>query len=358
MPSFISDVVKGVGNAIGGVANAVGSVIEPVAAVASFIPGPWQIPAMAFNGINSLAHGNILGAATSAFGMSNLGGFGGLTGFQGAAGATLDATQLSDAVNAYTSAGYTADQALGFVAQSAGTDASTLSGIMAGGGTLNMANQGLVGYSGGIGGAINSIFGQPTGAAGTASGILPGESGGMPTGTGGGSTFGIPNSTIGNVLKSAGSIYQSFNAPNVQSPSVAQAGADPYAPYRADAATQLNKLIQNPSMVYGMPGYQFAQQQGQKQIERAAASTGNLASGGTLSALQGQGAQTAQSWYDNYVKNLSTLSGAANNPASGQNAYNFAQDATAQAKDARQTALLQGLMGNQNSPGLIQSFFG
>ena len=353
MPSFIGDVVKGVGDAIGGVANAVGSVIEPVAAVASFIPGPWQIPAMAFNGINSLAHGNILGAATSAFGMSNLGGFGGLTGFQGAAGDTLNATQLSDAVNAYTSAGYTADQALGFVAQSAGTDASTLSGIMAGGGTLNMAAQGLVGYSGGIGGAINSIFGQPTGAAGTTAGSGTFGSNGSGTGTmNNASTFGIPNSTIGNVLKSAGSIYQAFNAPNVQSPSVAQAGADPYAPYRADAATQLNKLIQNPSMVYGMPGYQFAQQQGQKQIERAAASTGNLAGGGTLNALNQQGASTAQSWYDNYVSKLSMLSGANQSPFNGQQAYNAAQDATAQAKDARQTALLQGVQG------LATSFFG
>lgn len=348
MPSFIGDVVSGVGDAIGGVVDAVGEIAGPIASVASFIPGPWQIPAMAFNGINSLAHGNILGAAGSAFGLSNLGGFSGLTGFQGAAGATLDATQLSDAVNAYTSAGYTADQALGFVSQAAGTDASTLAGIMAGGGTLNMANQGLVGYSGGLGGAVNSIFGQPTGAAGTASGILPGESGGIPNG----STFGMNNSTIGNIFKAGAGIYQAFNQPGVQAPKIAQAGADPYAPYRADAAAQLNDLIQNPNKVYGMPGYQFAQQQGQKQIERSAAASGNLASGGTLSALQAQGAQTAQSWYDNYVKNLSTLSGAANNPASGQNAYNYAQESQAQSKDARNTALLQGIQG------LATSFFG
>ena len=45
MPSFIGDVVKGVGDAVGGVANAVSSIAAPVAAVASFIPGPWQIPA-------------------------------------------------------------------------------------------------------------------------------------------------------------------------------------------------------------------------------------------------------------------------------------------------------------------------
>jgi hypothetical protein len=346
MPEFIGDAVSGIGDAIGGAVDAVSGVLDPLAKVAAFIPGPWQIPAMAYNGINALSEGNILGAAGSAFGISNLGGFSGLTGFQGAAGATLDATQLGDAVNAYTSAGYTADQALGFVAQSAGTDVSTLAGIMSGGGTLSMAGQGLVGYSGGFGGAVNSIFGQPAGSAG--SGILPGESGGMPNG----STFGINNSTIGNVLKAGSSIYQAFNQPNVQSPTAAQAGADPYAPYRPAAAAELASLIQNPNKVYGMPGYQFAQQQGQKQIERSAAATGNLASGGTLSALQQQGAQTAQSWYDNYVKNLSVLSGAAQNPASGQNAYNAAQEAQAQSKDARNTALLQGIQG------LATSFYG
>jgi hypothetical protein len=348
--SFVGDIVSGVGDVIGGVADAVGSVIEPISAVASFIPGPWQIPAMAFNGLNSLAHGNILGAAGSAFGMSNLGGFSGLTGFTGATGATLDAAQLSDAVNAYTSAGYTADQALGFVSQAAGTDASTLAGIMAGGGTLNMANQGLVGYSGGLGGAVNSIFGNPTGAAGTAgTGVFGSNGAGMGTT---GSTFGMSNSTIGNILKSGASLYQAFNQPGVQAPKIAQAGADPYAPYRASAASELNDLIANPNKVYGMPGYQFAQRQGQKQIERNAAAAGNLASGNTLAALQAQGAQTAQSWYDNYVKNLSTLSGAANNPASGQNAYNYAQEAAAQSKDARNTALLQGIQG------LATSFFG
>ena len=348
MPSFIGDVVSGVADAVGGAVDAIGSavgdVIQPVATIASFVPGPWQIPAMAFNGVNALANGNVLGAAGSAFGISNLGGFSGLTGFEGATGATLDAAQLSDAVNAYTAAGYTADQAMNFVANAAGTDAGTLAGIMSGGGTLNMASQGLVGYSGGMGGAINSIFGQPTGAAG----ILPGESAGMPTS----STFGIPNSTIGNIFKAGSALYSAFNAPDVQAPRIAQAGADPYAPYRADAAKTLNDLIANPNKVYGMPGYQFAQQQGEKQIERAAAATGNLASGGTLSALQQQGAQTAQSWYDNYVKNLSVISGAQYSPSSGQEAYNAAQKATAERDAAQQKNLLMGIQG------LATSFFG
>ena len=347
---FVADVVGGVadavGSVVGGAVDAIGSVAGPIATIASFVPGPWQIPAMAYNGINALANGNILGAAGSAFGIGKLGGFGGLTGFTGATGATLNASQLSDAVNAYTAAGYTADQALNFVSQAAGTTASTLSGIMSGGGTLNMLDQGLVGYSGGFGGAYNSVFGNPTGAAGST--LVTGESGGIPTG----STFGMSNSTIGNILKAGSSIYQAFNQPDVQAPRIAQAGADPYAPYRASASAELNDLIKNPNKVYGLPGYQFAQEQGEKQIERAAAATGNLASGNTLSSLQQQGAQTAQSWYDNYVKNLSVLSGAAQSPASGQNAYNVAQEAQAQAEKSKQQNLLMGIQG------LATSFFG
>jgi hypothetical protein len=347
---FVGDVFESVGDIVSGIADVAGDVLDVVAPVASMIPGPWQIPAMAYNGINSLADGNILGALGSAYGINKLGGFSGLTGFQGAAGATLNASQLGDAVKAYTAAGYTTDQALNFVSQAAGTSASTLAGIMAGGGTLNMAGQGLVGYSGGFGGAVNSIFGQPAGFSGSS--LAAGESGGMIDNVLNGSTFGISNSTIGNVLKAGSSIYQAFNQPNVQAPRVAQAGADPYAPYRPAAAAELNALIQNPNKVYGMPGYQFAQQQGQKQIERSAASTGNLASGNTLNALQQQGASTAQSWYDNYVKNLSVLSGAANSPASGQEAYNMAQQAQSQAEKSRQQNLLMGIQG------LATSFFG
>ena len=310
----VGSVVGGVADAVGGVADAVGSVIEPVAAVASFIPGPWQIPAMAFNGINSLAHGNILGAAGSAFGLSGFGGAGSVV--YDASGMAIDAASVAS--GATELAGGLAYSATGQVL----------------GNAMDVASKAVASNSSGI-----------------FSGILPGESGGIPNGSGG-SIFGMSPSSIGNVLKSAGSIYQAFNQPGVQAPKIAQAGADPYAPYRADAATQLNDLIQNPNKVYGMPGYQFAQQQGQKQIERAAASTGNLAGGGTLNALNQQGASTAQSWYDNYVNKLSMLSGANQSPFNGQQAYNAAQDATAQAKDARQTALLQGVQG------LATSFFG
>jgi hypothetical protein len=356
MPEFVGDVFEGVGDVIGGVADVAGDVLDVVAPIASFIPGPWQLPAMAYNGLNSLANGDILGTIGSAFGIQSLGGFGGLTGFQGAAGGVMNASQIDDVIGAYTSAGFGPDDIAQFIGEASGNPGmsfKTISDIAKGGGTLNMAGQGLVGYSGGFGGAVNSIFGNPGGSVGNttlpdAGGVFGNNNAGMGTA---GSTFGMPNSKIKNIFEAGQSIYQAFNQPNVQAPRVAQAGADPYAPYRPAAAAELNALIQNPNRVYGMPGYQFAQQQGQKQIERSAASTGNLASGNTLNALQQQGASTAQSWYDNYVKNLSVLSGAANSPASGQEAYNMAQQAQAQAEKSRQQNLLMGIQG------LATSFF-
>ena len=331
MPSFIGDVVSGVADAVGGAVDAIGEIAAPVASIASFVPGPWQIPAIAFNGVNALANGNVLGAAGSAFGLSNMGGFGGLFGNTG--GVVYDASGM--AVDA-------ASVASGAVELAGGKAFDAIGNVL--GDAVEVANK-VASGGGGFSSTINSIFGNPS------SSIMPGESGGVPTSMGG-STFGIPNSQIKNILGAGSAIYNAFNAPDIQAPRIAQAGADPYAPYRADAAAKLNDLIANPNKVYGQPGYQFAQQQGAKQIERAAAATGNLASGHTLSALQEQGAQTAQSWYDNYVKNLSVLSGAANNPASGQNAYNVAQEAKNKAEADQQKNLLMGIQG------LATSFFG
>ena len=81
----------------------------------------------------------------------------------GAAGGVMDANQIQQAVNAYTSAGYTTDQALGFIGQAAGgIDPSVVQGIMNGGGTLNMAAQGALPSVAGAGSLIGKI--SPTSA--------------------------------------------------------------------------------------------------------------------------------------------------------------------------------------------------
>jgi hypothetical protein len=216
---------------------------------------------------------------------------------------------------------------------------------------------------GGIGsliGDIGSSFGMPGGTSGSGSlmnSFMPGESAGMIGGIpslGGyvGSMLGLDQSDIdfaGKLFNAGSSIYQAFNQPSTQSPQAAQNRTDPYAPYRQEAATKLNALMKDPSMVYGMPGYNFAQQQGAKQITRSNAATGNLASGSTLASLQQQGAQTAQSWFDNYVNKLQTQAGATFSPASGADAYSTAEDVKNQNEKAKQRAILEGLTMAGNS---------
>jgi hypothetical protein len=110
--------------------------------------------------------------------------------------------------------------------------------------------------------------------------------------------------------------------------------------------------MQNPNMVYGMPGYQFAQQQGAKNIQRQAAATGQGISGGTLASLQRQGAETAQNWFNQYVSTLGPQAGV-NNANLGVQANQYAQNKN----DVSQTAALQNIMAG--AVGFSQGgFFG
>jgi hypothetical protein len=162
-------------------------------------------------------------------------------------------------------------------------------------------------------------------------------------------------SKVSNLIRGGMDIYNALNYSQGQTPDAAKLAADPYAPYRQQAADKLNALMQNPNLVYGMPGYKFAQEQGSKAINRSAASQGSALSGNTLLALQNQGQQTAQSWFDDYVNKLSTQAGANQAPAAGQEAYTTAAKLQSSAEKNRQTALLQGIMSTGSAIG---SFFG
>lgn len=84
-----------------------------------------------------------------------------------------------------------------------------------------------------------------------------------------------------------------------------------------------------------MPGYQFALQQGAQNVDRNAAATGGLQSGGLDTALQAQGQGLAQQNYTNYVNQLMPYLGAANSAAGGIAGVN--------------TGLGQGLNQNYNN---------
>ena len=60
--------VDAVTSAVSSVADVAGQALPLVSQVAAVVPGPWQIPAIAFNTASALSDGNIIGAGLSAFG--------------------------------------------------------------------------------------------------------------------------------------------------------------------------------------------------------------------------------------------------------------------------------------------------
>jgi len=149
-------------------------------------------------------------------------------------------------------------------------------------------------------------------------------------------------------------IYNATQYGPGQTPTAAQSSADPYSPFRAQAATKLNELMADPSLVYGLPGYNFAQEEGTKQIGRAAAATGQSISGNTLAAINKQSQGTAKTWFDDYVNNLAMQSGANQNPAGGQAAYSTAANFQSLAEKSKKDAQMQGVLGLGSA---LTSFF-
>lgn len=122
---------------------------------------------------------------------------------------------------------------------------------------------------------------------------------------------------------------------------------DPFAQYRTGYANQLQSLMNNPGKVQSLPGYQFGLQQGNQALERNAAASGQLRSGGEQIALQQYNQNYANSYYNNMLSQLSQLSGATQAPLSvvDQNKLNANQQQ-------------QGLQNIQAGIGGMKSVFG
>jgi len=100
---------------------------------------------------------------------------------------------------------------------------------------------------------------------------------------------------------------------------------DPYSPYRAQAAGQLNNLVNNPSTALASPGYQAQLTAGMGAADASAAARGQLQSGNELAALNTLGQNTFSSYYNNMFSQLSSLSGANQSPATAASAQDAAQ---------------------------------
>ena len=145
------------------------------------------------------------------------------------------------------------------------------------------------------------------------------------------------------------------------SPQSAQTMADPFAPSRQQYINQLNAVMANPSLAMSQPGYQFQFQQGLQGLNRNLAQRGMgtgtpgqpgvPAAGGAGMAQQRYGQQFAQTSYNDYVKQLSGLAGAGQNPSVGATAALNAQQQAQQAAQAGWGALGQ-------SAGALSTLFG
>ena len=122
-----------------------------------------------------------------------------------------------------------------------------------------------------------------------------------------------------------------------------QSQYDPYGAIggRTSAASQLQSLMNDPSMALSMPGYQQTLQQGMRATDAAGASKGLLQSGSQNAALQGYGQNVFGSFYDKMYSQLGTLSGATSQTpgsATSQQYNNQIQQATLQNQIQQQNA--------------------
>lgn len=107
--------------------------------------------------------------------------------------------------------------------------------------------------------------------------------------------------------------------------------ADPYAPYRDDAAKKLNALIADPSSITETATYKARQ----KAMERTMAAQGYTGSG---NAILGS-ADAAAAAYQQEFDNLSMLAGASNGTSNAVSASGNALSANANATDNKLSSI-------------------
>lgn len=164
------------------------------------------------------------------------------------------------------------------------------------------------------------------------------------------------------VLAGVASGVRGVTGSNNISPTAAQNMADPFASSRQTYIDKLNALMANPSLTMSQPGYQFALQQGMqglhRNLSRSGMSTatpgfpGTPASGAAGIAQQVYGQNFALKSYNDYVNQLSALSGATQRPSAGSDAYLNAQKAASDAANAGWKSI------GQATGGLLDLFSG
>ena len=148
----------------------------------------------------------------------------------------------------------------------------------------------------------------------------------------------------------AGGIYGLVNSSNLNSSAQTVFNqSNPFGAYRPQFAQQLVSLMQDPSSVTSLPGYQFQLDQGVQAINRGAAGPGGTGrgSGAEAAALDQYGQGLASSFYNNQINTLAQLAGANISPA---NPFNALQGLGGAATSTGQSiaGLSSGLSGTLN----------
>jgi hypothetical protein len=92
--------------------------------------------------------------------------------------------------------------------------------------------------------------------------------------------------------------------------SAAANAADPFASQRGQYQTMLSNLINNPSSITSLPGYEFGLEESNKAVEGSAAANGMVNSGNVLQALANNSQQYASTALNNQELLLAQLAGA------------------------------------------------
>ena len=193
----------------------------------------------------------------------------------------------------------------------AGTVGGGITAAGGGAGGLSSATLGdALGMGSSLGGETAGLgFSQGTGALANAGGGMAAAN------TAGGSGLFGTGVTAGQAMQGAqlgSSLYGIYQGNQLSN---AAKASDPFAAYRPGYAAQLQGLMNNPSSITSMPGYQFGLDQGTSALTKNLASQGLTGSGTAASAITDNASRYAGNFYQQQIQTLSGLSGANMNNA-------------------------------------------
>ena len=357
--------------------SALGQVANVVAPIAAAIPGPWQLPALAYNVYNAASQGNVVGAiagATGIYGLASQAGSLANAASNSYNGLANVASGISNGTGVASSLSNAAGSAYNYA-----TEAAALQAVQPGLSTAQAAALAQAGVApSGIQGA--ALADVQSGANGlidmSATGVVPAAA----TGATGSAT----GSVLGSLAQGAASVYgaqqvaqSAQNAATINQAATqgalqlqatqfnqSQANQQPWltAGTQALGAQQdlmglgVNGAAGQLTALQSSPGYQFQLDQGNKGLTNSLAARGGMGSGASAVAASKYNQDYASTAYNNRLAQLSSLSTTGQNTATGMGAQamNYANNASSTGIAGANTQANAGLVAAQaNQSGLV-----